>query len=131
MSWLQLELDDYPQAELYVIDFIDDHPSNDDVGLDNEVVNDGELHVNNGDRVVNDGDGDVHDDDGPEGDGDDQQVVPKDHEEILGDDEEHEAVPMVRRIRKPSDRITLTKLKKSVYDKDGDVSSSANPITLE
>ncbi|CAH1418667.1 unnamed protein product [Lactuca virosa] len=120
-----------------VNDFIADHPSDEDVGLDGDVLDGGEDVVHHsGDGVVNDPDGDgaVNN---PEGDGDDQQHV-LENEGNLGDNEGHEDVPLVTRIRKPSERILLQKLKKGVYDKDdggsssaSGGSSSANLVTLE
>ncbi|CAH1422259.1 unnamed protein product [Lactuca virosa] len=133
---VQVELDDSPPVKLY----------DDDVGLDggaegtrDEGVGDGDRDghgagdVGAEDEVVGDGDGeghcagDVDDGDGPKGDGD----GPEDGVDELGDDEGHEVVPMVRRIRKTSERITRIKLRKGVCEKDGGGSSSVNPINLE
>nr|KAJ0195216.1 hypothetical protein LSAT_V11C700376260 [Lactuca sativa] len=150
---VQVELDDSPPVEMDVNDFINGHHSDDDVGLDggvdgvrDEAIGDGDGEVHGagpdhgaGYEVVGDGDeeihggGDVDDGDGPEGYGD----RPEGGVEELGDDEEnqdddgHEVVPMVRRTRKTSDRITKIKLRKGVYDKDGGGSSYVNPINLE
>nr|KAJ0202080.1 hypothetical protein LSAT_V11C600305380 [Lactuca sativa] len=148
--WVQVELDDSPPD---VNDFIDGHHSDDDVGLDggaegvgDEAIGDGDGEVQgvgpdhgDGYEVVGVGDeegdgcGDVDDGDGLEGDGD----GPEGGVEELGDDEEnqdddgHEAVLMVRRTRKTSERITNIKLRKGVYDKYGGGSSSVKPINLE
>nr|KAJ0222047.1 hypothetical protein LSAT_V11C200077240 [Lactuca sativa] len=153
MPGVQVEFDDSPPAELDVNDFIDGHHSNDDVGPDSGVEGVGDEAIGDGDgevhgagfdhgagyEAIGDGDeeghggGDVDDGDGPEGDGD----GPEGGVEELGDDEEnqdddgHEVVPMVRRTRKTSDRITKIKLSKGVYDKNGGGSSSGKPINLE
>nr|KAJ0188350.1 hypothetical protein LSAT_V11C900483110 [Lactuca sativa] len=114
-------------------DFIDGHHSDDDVGLDGGAEGARDEAIGEGDgEAVGDGDeghgaGDVDDGDGPEGgveelgdDGGNQ-----------GDDEGHEVVPLVRRIRKTSERITKITLRKGVYDKDGGGSSFVKPINLE
>ncbi|CAH1435828.1 unnamed protein product [Lactuca virosa] len=134
-----------------VNDFIDGH---DDVGLDGGAEGAGDESIGDGDgevhgagpdhgagyEVVGDGDeeghggGDVDDGDGPEGDVDGPECGVEelgDDEENQGDDEGHEVVPMVRRTRKTSERITKIKLRKGVYDKDGGRSSSVKPIKLE
>ncbi|CAH1450973.1 unnamed protein product [Lactuca virosa] len=154
MPGLQVELDDSPPVELDVNDFIDGHHSDDDVGLDggaesvgDEAIGDGDGEVHGagpdhgvGYEAVGDGDeeghggGDVDDGDGPEGDADGPEGGVEelgDDEENQGDDEGHEVVPMVRRTRKTSERITKIKLRKGVYDKDGGGSSSIKPINLE
>ncbi|CAI9287757.1 unnamed protein product [Lactuca saligna] len=153
MIGVQVELDDSPPVELNVNDFIDGHHSDDDVGLDggakgvgDEAIGDGDGEVHDvgpdhgvGYEVVGDGDeeghgsGDVDDGDGLEGDG----VGPEGGVEELGDNEEnqdddgHEVVPMVRRTRKTSGRITKIKLRKGVYDKDGGGYSYVKSINLE
>ncbi|CAI9276955.1 unnamed protein product [Lactuca saligna] len=134
-----------------VNDFIDDHHfDDDDVGLDggvegvgDEVVGhgDGDGEGNGvGDEVSCDSDeeghgaGDVDDSDGPEGDGDGPEGGVDemgDDEGNQGDDEGQEVIPMVRRIRKTSERITKTKLRNDVYDKYGGGSSYINTINLE
>ncbi|CAH1413171.1 unnamed protein product [Lactuca virosa] len=141
MAGVQVELDDSPRVELS-----DDN----DVGLDGGVEGagdeaagdgDGDGEGNDvGDEAVGDSDGeghsagDVDDGDGPEGDGDgpDGGVDEmSDDEGNQGDDEGHEVIPMVRRIRKTSERITKIKLRNDVYDKYGGGSSSVNTINLE
>ncbi|CAH1453032.1 unnamed protein product [Lactuca virosa] len=120
MPGVQVELDDSLPVELDVNDFIDGHHSDDDVGLDGRAEG-------AGNEAIGDGDGPEGDADGPEGGVEELG----DDEENQGDDEGHEVVPMVRRTRKTSKRITKIKLRKGVYDKDGGGSSSVKPINLE
>ncbi|CAH1427468.1 unnamed protein product [Lactuca virosa] len=130
MPGVQVELDDSPPVELDVNDFIDGHHSDDDVGLDGGAEG-------AGDEAIGDGDGPEGDADGPEGGVEEANGLEGgveelgDDEENQGDDEGHEVVPMVRRTRKTSERITKIKLRKGVYDKDGGGSSSVKAINLE
>ncbi|CAH1422679.1 unnamed protein product [Lactuca virosa] len=89
-----------------VKDFIDDHLSNDDVDLDGGAGGVGTVAdgVGGGDDK-GDGAGDVDDGDGAEGDGDN----PSDDDGNQADDEGHEVIPVVKRTRKISDRITKNK----------------------
>ncbi|CAI9298920.1 unnamed protein product [Lactuca saligna] len=131
MPGVQVKLDDSPPVELDVNDFIDGHHSDDDVVLDggaegarDEAAGDGGLDDDVGlDFGPDQGDGDEE----GHGGGDVDDV-----EENQGDDERHQVVLKVRRrTRKNSERITKIKLRKGVYDKYGDGTSSVKPINLE
>lgn len=109
-------------------DFIDDHQYDDDVDMDDgaEGVRDVDDGVGGGDDE-GEGAADIDDSNGAQGDGDNMGEDDRNRD----DDEGHDVIPVVKRTRKTSERITKIKLRKGVYNKDGGGSSSTNPVTLE
>lgn len=92
-----------------------DHPSDND---DEAVIDDVDGIVDGGGEQEEGGDdGHLGDDEGEQEEG--------------GDDEGPDDVPRLTRLRKPSERIILQKLKKTVLDKNGGGSSASNPVRLE
>ncbi|CAI9281009.1 unnamed protein product [Lactuca saligna] len=105
-----------------------DHPSDNDDNVDDAIVkvDDGGEQKEGGD------DGHLGDDEGEQEGGDDGHLGDDEGEqEEGGDDEGPNDVPRVTRSRKPSVRIILQKLKKTVFDKNGGGSSASNPVRLE
>ncbi|CAH1416035.1 unnamed protein product [Lactuca virosa] len=121
MEGVELELDDMPPVELDMEDVLD-HPSdNDDDAIIDDVdgiVDDAIIEVDGGgEQKEGDDDGHLGDDEGEQEEG--------------GDDEGPDDVPRATKLRKPSERIILQKLKKTVFDKNGGGSSASNPVRLE
>ncbi|XP_023736276.2 uncharacterized protein LOC111884187 [Lactuca sativa] len=114
MEGVELELDDMLPVELDMEDVLD-HPSDND---DEAVIDDVDGIVDGGGEQEEGGD------DGHLGDDEGEQ-------EERGDDEGPDDVPRLTRLRKPSERIILQKLKKTVLDKNGGGSSASNPVRLE